>query len=228
MPHLSTDVPSRGNAQARLIFWLLALVVIGGLGWFVFQKFQGPTVPIKPTARALSGALVAAHRKAWSEPDENFTVKEVAAIDAANRVFFGQDTPMTEINGSGLAFKGARELLGNEKIPGPPPVPGGDIEVSLGPRSAVFRFVSDGTKGAAGVRCTVCLQKYMLAMDDNNRPAMEVRTSYTLKGDGLEGGAPPILIYRQGGIVFYLIADQPGGYDLFKSAFSIPDAVGPY
>jgi hypothetical protein len=212
-----------------MVFWVLAIVVIAGLGWFVWQKSRGPFVADKPAASELAATLVAAHGKAWSEPDDAFPVKKVDDIDAANRDFFGQDTPMTEVNGSGLVFKGARELVGSEKIPGPPPIPGEEMPASLGPRSAVFRFETDGSKGqAAGVRCTVCLQKYMLPRRDDGTDPLALKTSYTLKADGLEGGAPPILVYRQGGLVFYLISDKPGGYDLFKQAFGIPEPQESY
>ena len=226
---MAHHVSSRGNASGRLVFWVLALVVIGGLGWFVWQKSKEPVVGNKPAASELAASLVGAHRKAWSEPDSAFTVKQIADIDEANRNFFGQDTPMTEIEGSGLAFKGGRELVGDEKVPGPPPIPGAEMQPSLGPRSAVYRLESDGSQGSAGVRCTVCVQKYMLINNESdNQPPLKLRTSYRLKPDGLEGGAPPIIVYRQGGIVFYLIADQPGGYDLFKKAFSIPEPEGDY
>jgi hypothetical protein len=96
-------------------------------------------------------------------------------------------------------------------------------------RSAHFRVESDGTKGPKGVRASIFLQKYMLPRNEDMTDVLNVKTSYTLKKDpALGASAPDILVYRQGGIVFYLVSDQPGGFDLIKTAFGMPDSSGPY
>lgn len=209
----------RGGA-ARAVFWLIALVVIGAVAFFIWKTKQRPDPEVKPRADELASYMAREHRQAWDPTmDSLFTVKQVADVHEAGKVLFGQDITFSELEGSGLKFQGGREA----EVPGPP-----DPNLVAG-RSAHFRLESDGSKGAPGVRASLFLQKYMLPPTDSGEQVLQYRTAYTLKKDPALGeGAPDIIVYRQGGLVYYLVADQPGGYDLVKTAFQIPDPIGPY
>ncbi len=211
---------SRRGAAGRAVFWLIALAVIGGLVYFIYNKKKPPVSDNKPPADKLAAYFAQEHTRAWDPSmDAAFTVKELSEVYAAGIKWFGQDVPFDELKDSGLTFQGGREA----DVPGPP-----DVNLMAG-RSAHFRVESDGAKGAKGIRASIFLQKYMLPRNEDKTDVLNVKTSYTLKKDpALGAGAPDILVYRQGGIVFYLVSDQPGGYDLIKAAFGMPDSSGPY
>ncbi len=210
----NSSVGSRGLASGRIVFWVIALVVIGALGLYIYKKKQPVVIDNKPAPRLLAAYLAEQHREAWAAGDAStFQAKTQADIYEWNKTWFGQDTDFAELNGSGVVFKGAQEV----RIPGPPTA-----------RSAVFRLETDGTVGTAGVRTTLFLQKYLLEPDDEGNHPLKIKTSYTLKNDPSLSGAPPIFVYRQGGLIFYLLTETPGGYDLVKKAFGMPEPVGDY
>ncbi len=217
---MANEYISRRGSAVRAVFWLVALLVIGGLAYFIYQKKQPPKSDSKPPGGALAAYFAQEHGRAWDPSmDPAFDVKELSGVYAACVTWFGQDVPFDELKDSGLTFQGGREA----DVPGPP-----DPNLQAG-RSAHFRLETDGTKGSKGVRVSLFLQKYMLPKSDDGKDVLDIRTSYTLKKDAALGvGAPDILVYRQGGLVYYLVTDQPGGYDLVKAAFRIPDPKGPY
>lgn len=211
---------ARRGSAGRAVFWVLALAVIGGLGYFIWVKKQPPVSQNKPVGKEVAAYLAREHMQAWDPSmDAVFTVKNVEDIHAAGVRWFGQDITFEELAGSGVAFMGAGEAA----VPGPP-----DENLKRG-QSAHFRLETDGTKGAKGVRVSLFLQKYTLPPNDDNTEVLAKRTSYTLKPDAALGAnAPPILVYRAGGLVYFLVTETPGGYDLVKQAFGMPDPIGPY
>lgn len=211
---------SRRGGAGRAVFWLIALAVIGGLAYIIYQKKQPPTSENKPVGDQLAAYMAGQYTQGWDPSmDGSFTVKELSEVEQAGNNWFGQHVTLAEIQDSGLSFRGAREV----EVPGPP-----DPNLQPG-RSAHYRLETDGTKGPKGVRVSLFLQKYVLPKNEDGTDVLAVRTSYTLKKDAaMAAGAPDILVYRQGGLVFYLVTDQPGGYDLVKAAYQIPDPIGPY
>lgn len=207
---------ARRGGAGRIVFWVVALAVIGVLAYFIWAKKQGPPPEEnKPPAAELAAYLSQQHKTAWDPANEPvFTVKDVEGIHPACNVWFGQDVYFDEIKGTDLKFQGAGEV----QVPGPP-----NIHLQAG-RSAQFRI-----ENPDGTRVSVFLQKYMLPPNDDGSDILAKKTSYTLKKDpALAPSAPDIHVYRQAGIVYYLVTETPGGYDRVKAAFGWPDPIGPY
>lgn len=212
---------TRRGAAGRAVFWLIALAVIGGLGYFVWMKKQPPVSENRPVAAELAAYLGKAHKEAWDPSmDVSFGVaKVIADVYPACVKWFGQDVTFDELKDSGYEFKGG----GDASVPGAP-----DPNLTPG-QSAQFRLVTDGTKGAAGARVSLFLQKYRLPPNDDGSDILGKKTAYSLKAGGELGkDAPPILVYRDGGIVYFAVTETPGGYDALKQAFGWPEPSGAY
>lgn len=212
---------ARRGAAGRAVFWLIALAVIAGLGYFIWMKKQPPVSQSKPVAAELAAYLGKAHAEAWDSSMEAVFVgaKTLEDVPAACIKWFGQDVAMDGLKGSGLTFQGA----GEASVPGAP-----DPNLTAG-QSAHFRMVTDGTRGPAGTKVSLFLQKYRLPPKDDGSDILGKKTAYTLKPGGELGkDAPPILVYRDGGLVYFAVTETPGGYDLVKQVFNWPEPIGAY
>jgi hypothetical protein len=68
----------------------------------------------------------------------------------------------------------------------------------------------------------------LFVMKNWEQPAIGDAEAYVLAGRGLGAGAPPIAIWRRGGLVYALVSNTPEGMAVLRQALGAPEPKKPY
>lgn len=201
----------RGGAAGRAIFWLVALAVIGGLGYYVYMKrTESPGAATAPTPAAMGDYFGSAHNAAFTEAGAaGLTAKTVEEAAAAGKDWLGNDITMSEIEGTGLVFRGA----GEAQVPPPGP--------DVSPRSGHYTFDT-----ASGEHVSMFVQGDRRAQAQLSD--LERGKAYTIPAPAsLGAGAPDIIVFKRGGPIFYFVAATQSALDPILTAYLVPPPSGP-
>lgn len=190
----------RGSSGGRVVFWLVALILIGVLAYFVWSKRQPPSGPQGPSGSAMAEYLRSSHQsgvEAGAGP--RFSVRELEKVHEAGRNWLGKDVTLEEIAGTSVQFVAA----GGATVPGD---------------GASAQYLFDTGNGQ---KASMFLQVYRITAGERE---LQMNTSYTLEA----AGGAPILVSRKGGLVYYFVSDTEAGYQPLLQAFAIPASSGKY
>jgi hypothetical protein len=70
--------------------------------------------------------------------------------------------------------------------------------------------------------CSLFIKQY------RQLPPLDDMAVYSLAGRGLGDGAPPILIWRRGGLVYHLVSNTEAGLGLLRKGLGAPEPKKPY
>jgi hypothetical protein len=106
--------------------------------------------------------------------------------------------------------------------------PGGGVKlVGVGPatvpgpgKSAHLRLSPEAPKGDPKI--SLFIQRYM------QFPALDDREALTLPGRGLGDGAPPIIVWRRGGLTCFLVSNSREGIEVLRQALGAGEPKKPY
>lgn len=188
----------RGSSAGRVIFWLVALILIGGLAYVVYSKRQPPSGPEGPSAVRMAEYLRSSHQSGVAA-GPRFSVRELEKVHAAGRDWLGKDVTLEEIAGTGVQFVAA----GGATVPGDG-------------SSAQYLFDTGN-----GQKASMFLQVYRITAGERE---LDMNKAYTLEA----GGGAPIVVSRKGGLVYYFVSDTAAGYQPLLQAFGIPASSGKY
>jgi hypothetical protein len=187
----------------RVIMIALVTLLIGGavVAVVVFQNSRPDNVPTAPGARALGTFFAEEHMAAArSSSHDDFVVRTPEELRGQTSAWIGRQMEFEETL---LASDSGLRFIGAREvnIPGPG-------------RSAHLLFATD-----AGVWASVFLQQYLA------KPELEMNEAYSLDVRGL--GAP-VVVWRPGGQIHYLVSEQPEGVATLRRALGIPEPARRY
>jgi hypothetical protein len=194
-----------------VVFWVLALAVIGGLGYYVYMKrTESPGAATAPTLAAMGDYFAGAHNAAFTEAGAAaLTAKTKEDAARGSKDWLGNDIMLSEIDGSGLVLRGA----GPAHIPSPSP----DVDE---PGSAEYAF---DTAGGEHVSMFVQVDRRAQAQLSD----LQQRTAYSIPAPAALGaGAPDIIVFKRGGPIYYFVAAKQSALDPILKAYSVPPPSG--
>ena len=195
----------------RLIAYLVAIVAAGA----VFIAFKNHSrsveengVELAPPERGeLARYLAEQHRGAATNPG-SLTMTDAEKLSDSLAQWLGTRKSVQELfeDRKGPAFAGAR------------PAPGSGVP-GLGPSAQVL-FKTDPA-GGADKSVSLFLKKYMEA------PKLDLDASYTLDAKGAAPGAGAVVVWRHGGLIYYLVG-SPTAVEALRSGLGAAPASRPY
>ncbi|MCC6660643.1 MAG: hypothetical protein IT437_07125 [Phycisphaerales bacterium] len=201
-----------GAAAGRVVFWVIALAVIGGLGYYVYtKKTESVGAPTAPSLAAMGNSLAAAHNAAFTEAGTAaLTARTREEAAAASKDWLGNDITLNEVEGTGLVFRGARVA----DVPSPSP--------AVEHHAASCQFTFD-TAGGEHVSMFVQVDRRAQAQLAD----LEQRRAYTIPAPAsLGSGAPDIIVFKRGGPIYYFVAATQSALDPILRAYSVPAPSG--
>ena len=188
---------------SRIALYLFTLIAVGAIIYYFNTQKPPEEVGDEATAGQIAGYISGQHPAGPAPETTDF-----AGLSEYFKDWVGQELQLPSFEGSGLAFKGAAE----SEVPG-----------QRHRRSAHLRFETDGTKGAAGERVSLFLHGY------SGFPEIPEGQSMRLRADKALGeGAPPIVVWRKGGILYFIASESLAARDLARQALSIPEPTRDY
>ncbi len=189
----------------RRRFWTIGAVLIlitGGvvLGtYLVASRPEG--VPREAARGELSAFVSDEHKAAFKEGAKpKFPVSDEAALGDSLRDWVGSRLTMEELfPGGGVKFMSA----GKSAVPG-------------AGESAHLRL------GAGEVKVSVFIKQY------RKLPVLEDGAAYTLAGRNLGAEAPPITVWRRGGLVCFLVAENAAAMKALREGMRAPEPKKAY
>lgn len=191
----------------RKRFWARAgafIVGSAGLVATVAYVASRPSIEERAATRGeLAAFLSDEHKAAFREGTnvgQKFPVKDAAGVAGSMREWVGERVSFEGLfPGPGVEFMGA----GKSAVPGTG-------------KSAHVRV----RVGGAGASVFVKEYRKLPELDDG--------AAYTLPGRGLGEGAPPITVWRRGGVVCYLVAGDAGAMRALSEGMKAPEPKKAY
>jgi len=196
---------------SRKKFWTIGAILIlltaaGVLTTFLLASRAG-TEPRSAAKGELSAYLSDEHKAAFREGtrlEQKFPVTDPAGIAALLQNRIGTAISFEELfTGGGLKLLSA----------GPSSVPGDGQSVHL-------RLASLPGKPATEVQFSLFIKQY------RQLPKLDDMTALTLPGRGL--GDAPIVVWRKGGLIYYLVANSADGIAVLRQGLGTPEPKNPY
>jgi hypothetical protein len=194
--------------MSRIIILALVTVLIGGgvVAFVLFQTSQPNDLPRAAGPRQLGDFLAQEHLAAASASShDHFDVKTPEALASSTSVWLGRRMDFDDTlfaQGSGLRFIGARQI----GVPAQPTGPG-----SPDGAAAHLLFATDG-----GAWASAFIQGFRA------RPDLDMNTAYSLDARNLGDGSP-IIVWRPGGQVYYLVSESAEGAAVLRRALNVPE-----
>jgi hypothetical protein len=190
----------------RMVIIAVVTLLIGGgiVGVILFKNATPEGLPAAAGHRQLAEYLAQEHLAvARSGSAEQFSARTPEEVPDRSSQWIGrrmefEDTLFAE--DSGLRFIGAREA----HIPGTG-------------RSAHLLFAAED-----GTYASLFLQQYLA------QPATTPNVAYSLPASRLGRDAPPVIIWRTGGQVHFLVSQKPEGVAALRRSLGIPEPTQKY
>lgn len=185
----------------RRRFWAIAAALIllsAGVVAGVYLVASRPGTSERAANKGeLSAFLSDEHKAAFREGtklEQKFPVKDPVTLASSMREWVGKSISWEELfPGGQVKFLGA----------GKSAVPGAGSSVQL-------RISASNENGS------VFIQQY------RKKPELEDGGAWKLPGRNLGEGAPPILVWRRGGLVYYLVAENGAAMGLMREGMKAP------
>ncbi len=191
------------TAQRKKLYLIVLVIGLVGVGAAYFIASQ-PTAQPRTAAKGELSAYFSDEFKAVNKDketlDKKLTVSEAEKVPEGLHNWIGQELTMEEMfPGGGVKLVAA----GAAAVPGPG-------------KSAHFKVGSD--KG----------QMSLFIMKNWESPKIGDADAYTLASRGLGAEAPPITIWRRGGLVYALVSNTPEGMGVLRQALGAPEPKKAY
>jgi len=199
----------------RKKFWtigvILMLLTAGGVAaaYLIVVKKESANLP-RPAAKGelsayLSDEFKAANREG-TRLEKKFPVTDPAQFAESMQSWVGPKVTWEEFfPGGGVKMLGA----GAAAVPGPEPA-----------KSAHIQLAPEPDKTNLGM--SIFIQRY------TGFPALDDREAYSLPGRNLGQGAPPITVWRRGGLICYLVSNSKDGIEVLRQALGAPEPKKAY
>lgn len=199
----------------RKRFWAVGVVLIGLAAATVVTLYVVESSPPKDLPRSAANGELSAYLsdefKAVSREgtrlEQKLPVTDPAQISESLHNWIGQAITVEELfPGGGIRVLGT----------GPAAVPGPGKSVHL-------KLAVEGDKGGvAKSELSLLIQMY------RQMPVLDDKGAYTLPGRGLGVDAPPITVWRRGGLVCYLVSNTKSGMAALRQALGASEPNKPY
>lgn len=199
-------------SKERKKFWIIGLVLIlvaAGVVAGIYLNARKPDgVPREAGKGELAAYLSDEHKAAFREGtrlEQKFDVNDSEQLADKVRDWTGNRISFAEMfTGGGVKFLSA----GASQVPG-------------AGNAAHLRLESDGSKGATGEKFSLFIKQY------RKLPELEEGGAYSLPGR-LGGDAPPIQVWKKGGLVYFLVCNTRPGIECLRQALGAPEPKKAY
>ncbi len=187
----------------RIVGWVVVVVVVAAGAYFLKGQIQKSSQPeATRTNGQLATYLAGEHRRVAEDAayaSGVFTTTAFEDVMTASKDWLGKDIDYAPLASAGFEFKGG----GRASVPGE--------------GASAHTRVDTG-----GQRVSIFLQNY-----DIRDRELEAGKAYTLAAeDTLGAGTPPIVVWRKGGVVYFIVAEQAEAMSATRSALGIPEPSG--